>query len=82
MKKKAKKILILSIGIIFIIFGLIGLFLPFLQGIIFLFIGLFLISFCFPPVRSWINKHTEKYPRLFPIIEKVEKWMAKIIGEI
>lgn len=82
MKRKAKKILVLAIGSIFIIFGLLGLFLPFLQGILFLIIGLFIISFCFPKVRLWINEHPKKYPRIFPIIEKVEKWMAKIIGEI
>lgn len=82
MKKKAKKILVLTMGIIFIILGILGLFLPFLQGILFLAIGFILVSLCFPSVRLWANKHIEKSPHLFKTINKVEKWIAKIIGEI
>ena len=82
MKKKVKKVLVLIIGIIFIILGLFGLVLPFLQGIIFLAIGFFLLSFYFPKIRLWINKHTEKYPYLSKKIKKVEVWMTKIIGDI
>lgn len=82
MKRKVKKIFVITIGSIFILFGLLGLFLPFLQGILFLIIGFFIMSFCFPRVRLFINEHTKKYPRISPIIEKVEKWMTKIIGEI
>ena len=80
--KKAKKVLILSVAIIFIILGFFGLVLPFLQGIIFLVIGVFLLSFYSLKARLWIEKHTKKYPRLFSITKKVEAWMAKIIGEI
>ncbi|MES3031843.1 MAG: PGPGW domain-containing protein [Patescibacteria group bacterium] len=82
MRKKAKKILILTVGIIFIIFGLCGLVLPFLQGIIFLFIGFILLSFYFPKSYLWLEKHTEKYPRLFIKIKKVEAWIKKFIGEV
>ena len=82
MIKKAKKVLVLSLGIIFIILGLVGLVLPFLQGIIFLAIGFILVSLCFPKIRFLINQHTKRYPRLFAIINKVEVWMLKLIGEV
>ncbi|MEK7190548.1 MAG: hypothetical protein AAB661_02175 [Patescibacteria group bacterium] len=82
MQKKAKKVLVLTIAIIFIVLGLIGLVLPFLQGILFLAIGLFLLSLYSPSTRLWIEKHTEKYPRLFAIVKKVDNWLTKIIGEI
>jgi len=82
MHKKVKKIIVLTIGIIFILFGLLGLALPFLQGIIFLAIGLILVSFCFPKIRLWINKHTESYPRLSSVVTKMETWIMKFIGEI
>ena len=82
MQKKVKKVLILTVGIIFILLDLVGLVLPFLQGIIFLAIGFILISLCFPKIRLWVNKHTKKYPHLFAVIEKIEKWMIKFIGEI
>ncbi|KKQ04227.1 MAG: hypothetical protein US18_C0002G0006 [Parcubacteria group bacterium GW2011_GWB1_36_5] len=82
MQKKLKKVFVLSIGIIFIILGLFGLVLPFLQGFIFLAIGFFLISFYFPKVYLWIEKHTEKYPSLSIKIKKVEAWIRKFIGEM
>ena len=82
MQKQVKKVLVLTIGIIFIIFGLLGLVLPFLQGIIFLAIGFFLVSLYFPKTYLWIEKHTEKYPRLFIKIKKIEIWIKKFIGEM
>ncbi|MFH1201153.1 MAG: hypothetical protein V1484_02410 [bacterium] len=82
MNKEAKKVLILTAGIIFIILGFLGLVLPFLQGILFLVIGLTLIIFYFPEIRPHIHKHTKKYPSLHAKIEKIEEWLKKIIGEI
>jgi len=82
MRKKIKRAVVLTIGVIFIILGLLGLVLPFLQGVIFLAIGFILLSFHSPKIRLWIEKHTEKYPRLFFITKKIEKWMTKLIGEI
>lgn len=73
---------VLTLGIVFIILGLLGLVLPFLQGILFLIIGFILLSFCFPKVRFLIKKHTEARPHLSPTINKIEAWIAKFIGEI
>ena len=82
MQKKIKRVIVLTIGIIFVIFGVLGLFLPFLQGIIFLFIGLILLSFSSPKIRTLIEKHTNKYPHLFALIKKTENLVTKIFGEI
>jgi uncharacterized membrane protein YbaN (DUF454 family) len=82
MQKQAKKVLVLSIGIIFLILGLVGLVLPFLQGIIFLAIGFFLISLYFPKGYLWMEKHTQKYPRLSNKIKKMEIWIKNFIGEV
>ena len=82
MQKKAKKFIVLTIGIIFIILGFVGLALPFLQGIIFLIIGFLLVSFCSPKFRLWVNKNTERYPHLVAMINKIEKWIGKIVGEV
>ncbi|KKP87401.1 MAG: hypothetical protein UR90_C0006G0004 [Parcubacteria group bacterium GW2011_GWC1_35_8] len=82
MPKEVKRIIVLIVGIIFIILGLLGLVLPFLQGILFLIIGLMLLSLCIPKVRALIKKHTEKQPHLSPIVNKVEAWLTKFIGEI
>ncbi len=82
MKKKVKRVLVLITGIIFILLGLVGSVLPFVQGFIFFAIGFILLSFYFPKIRLWIEKHTEKYPRLFSAIKKIEKWITEIVGEI
>jgi uncharacterized membrane protein YbaN (DUF454 family) len=82
MKRKIKKTLILTLGIIFIILGLLGLVLPVLQGILFLIIGFLLLSLYFPKIRFHIQKHAEKNKHSLSMLNKVEKWIAKIIGEI
>jgi len=82
MQKQAKKILVLTLGIIFIMFGILGLVLPFLQGIIFLAIGFFLLSIYYPRSFEWMEKYTAKYPRLHSKIKKLEIWAKKFIGEI
>lgn len=81
MQRKLKRILIVSLGILFLVLGLVGLVLPFLQGILFLAIGIILVSFSFPKVRTWINKHTEKHPHLASMLNKMERWIKKIVGE-
>jgi len=44
MLKHTKRALVLIVGVFFVLFGIIGLFLPFLQGILFLVIGALLLS--------------------------------------
>jgi len=82
MKKKIKRVLVLTIGIIFVILGFLGLVLPFLQGIIFLAIGTIFLSLYFPKTRLWVEEHTKTYPFLFSAIKKMEVWITKIVGEI
>ena len=82
MRKKIKKVAILGTGVFFIALGVIGLFLPVLQGILFIAIGFLFLSFYFPSHRLKLNKYIEKYPNISKTIEKVEKWLSKIIGEI
>ncbi len=82
MNKKIKKILVVTVAVICLIFGVLGLVLPFLQGILFLAIGFLLLSFAFPQVRFYIEEHTKRYPRLYKVIEKIEGWLQKIIGEV
>ena len=59
MQKHAKRILVLTVGIIFILLGLVGLALPFLQGILFLIIG-FLLSLTLLSANTHINEKTHR----------------------
>ena len=82
MQKKIKKILVLSLGVIFIILGLLGLVLPLVQGILFLVIGSLLLSLCFPKIRELIKKHTENHKHVSSLVIKVETWLVKFIGDM
>ncbi len=82
MRKQAKKILVLGVGIIFIILGLLGLVLPLLQGILFLIIGFMILSLYFPVIRHHIQKQTQKSSHTLSLFDKAEKWIAKFIGEV
>ena len=81
MYKQTKRTLLLLSGILFIILGLLGLALPFLQGFLFLAIGFILLSLHSPKIRVWTDVHTVKYPKIHSAIQKVEKWVIGIIGE-
>ena len=70
----------LAIGITFVILGLIGLVLPFLQGFLFLAVGLIILSLYSPRVRAWTDKHTKRYPRLHAGVLRIEGWVVKVVG--
>jgi len=82
MHKHIKRTFILTLGIIFILLGLLGLALPFLQGLFFLIIGFMLLSLYSPKIRYWVKAHTVKYPKLHRIVEKTDAWLIRIIGEV
>jgi uncharacterized membrane protein YbaN (DUF454 family) len=72
-----KRIGLLIIGWLFIGLGVIGLFLPFMQGILFILIGLAILSSRSEIIRRFLKHLEERHPRLH---ERVEKWKAKIRG--
>jgi uncharacterized membrane protein YbaN (DUF454 family) len=53
------------VGYILIVLGIIGLFTPFLQGILFLSIGSAILSSQSKTFRKIKNRIEKKYPRLF-----------------
>ena len=65
----------------FILLGLAGLVLPFLQGFLFLAIGLVLLSVASRPFGAWMEQHTRKYPKLHSFVEKVQHRVEKFVGE-
>lgn len=64
------------IGWTFLILGIIGFFTPFLQGILFTFIGLTLLSQTSPWAKNLIQKYKERYPKA---AAKSDEWTAKIM---
>lgn len=69
--KNAKKIIRIAAGWTFIVLGLLGLVLPFLQGILFLCIGAFLLAPDVPFFRWAVGKLRKRYPALVARAEAI-----------
>ena len=80
MNKNLKRGLVLAAGFIFLVLGFIGLALPFLQGFLFIAIGLVLLSIASPTVRAWVEHYTRKFPKIHGFVEKVVKRITDVIG--
>ena len=76
-----KKIGILIIGWLFIGLGIIGLFLPILQGILFIIIGLAILSSRSEVVKRFLKHLEERHPHLHELVEiwreKIRNWFKK-----
>jgi uncharacterized membrane protein YbaN (DUF454 family) len=73
MNEKHKHIIILCLGWVFIALGIAGLFLPFLQGIFFLLVGLYLVSVQSHWAKRLLDKISSKHPALKHTIEGARK---------
>lgn len=80
LKKELKRALVLSLATAFLLLGLAGLVLPFLQGWLFLAISAILFSMYSPSMRAWMDKHTVRYPKLHRIVNKAQDWTTKVFG--
>ncbi len=80
LKKKLKKVLVLTLAGVFFVLGLAGLVLPLLQGWLFLAISALLFSMYSPRLRAWIDHHTVKYPQLHKFVGKANDWTTKVFG--
>ena len=82
MARLAKRITILALGWGFIVFGMVGLFLPILQGILFLLIGLALLSIESEIARRILHRLRARYPGLSAKIDHAEqrakRWWLRI----
>ncbi len=82
MVRIAKRIAILALGWAFILFGIVGLFLPVLQGILFLLIGLALLSIESATARRILARLRARYPGLSQRIDLAEqrarRWWLRI----
>jgi uncharacterized protein len=66
MRPLLKKIVVLVLGWFFVLLGIIGLFLPILQGILFILIGLIILS----TEYVWAHHLLEKIKARFPTIAR------------
>jgi len=77
-ENRLKKAGMLIMGWFFVGLGILGLFLPFLQGVLFLMIGLAILSTRSEKVKGLLKYFETRYPhhheRLMVWREKINKW--------
>lgn len=80
MRRHIKRIAIELVGWTFIVVGIIGLFLPILQGILFLLIGLFILSTQYEWARHLLHRIRERFPKIASHFdkarEKAQRWVS------
>ncbi len=64
MNRHAKRVLILMIGWSFILLGIVGLFLPILQGMLFILIGLIILSSEYIWAHHLLSKLRGRFPKI------------------
>ena len=78
MNRRIKRYAILGLGWVFIFLGILGLFLPILQGILFLTIGLILLSRESVWAAAKLDWHKTKYPRFGATYEEAERRATRL----
>lgn len=82
MKAALKRALLLVLGWGFVLVGIAGLFLPVLQGVLMILIGLFILSTEYVWAHHLLEKMKARYPKLAGTLEhakhKGAEWMRRI----
>lgn len=82
MKRHVKRTAFFVVGVFFVLLGIAGLALPFLQGFLFIAVGLILLSISSTRARAWIESHTRRYPKVHAAFGKLEHWILGIVGPL
>ena len=85
MNPYAKRLAILIVGWGFILLGIVGLFLPILQGVLFLVVGLIILSSEYVWAHHLLTQLRERFPKIGHAAEeaarKAAAWMRRISGQ-
>ncbi len=73
MKAQIKRASLIVAGWTFILLGVVGLFLPFMQGILFIFIGLLILSSEYVWAHKLLKKLRAKFPRMSHMVDHAEE---------
>ena len=68
-----KRIFRYTFGIFFLILGVLGLFLPILQGILFIFVGLLILAPESKRIQRLLDKLRKRYPKVFEAAERAKE---------
>jgi uncharacterized membrane protein YbaN (DUF454 family) len=81
-----KRILKIATGWMFVVLGVLGLFLPILQGILFLAIGFSILATEYPWAKRWLDWLRAKFPRYASAFDQAKErssvWIKKFNGAV
>jgi len=81
LKQRIKRWLVLAVGWAFLLLGIAGLFLPILQGVLFILIGLMILSTEYVWAHRVLHRTKERFPRLAQMFDRAEtrarEWLHK-----
>jgi uncharacterized membrane protein YbaN (DUF454 family) len=85
MQPRAKRIWVLIAGWSFILLGIAGLVLPFLQGVLFILVGLIILSSQYAWARLWLAKLRKRFPKTGRFADqaaiKATTWLKRFSGQ-
>jgi uncharacterized membrane protein YbaN (DUF454 family) len=85
MSARIKQVAVIVVGWTFLVLGVLGLFLPFLQGILFLLIGLIILSSEYVWAHHLLNKIRQRFPKIAHMADeasaKAQAWLRRISGQ-
>jgi uncharacterized membrane protein YbaN (DUF454 family) len=81
-KSRLKRIAIYAVGWAFIILGVLGIVLPILQGVIFLLIGLYILSSVSPRAARMLIRLRKRFPRVSDQFERARARAKAVLARI
>ncbi len=80
MKREIRRVVVLAIGWLLIAFGVVGLFLPILQGVLFILLGLAVLSRESEIARRWLQRGRQRYPAADAKLKEWGRWWRTRFG--
>jgi uncharacterized protein len=82
--QRVKPIVMQIVGYAFLVLGVVGLFLPILQGFLFLFVGLLILAKYAPWAQRLLDHLEARYPKFAKVKDQaesaMERWQERIAG--
>jgi uncharacterized membrane protein YbaN (DUF454 family) len=84
-RSRGRRLAILITGWLFVVLGVLGLFLPILQGVLFLAIGFYLLSLESPWAKRLMDRFAARHPKFAAKLEEsreqATRWVLRISGK-
>lgn len=85
MRSAAKRVAVLLLGWGFVLLGIVGLFLPVLQGILFLLVGLVILSSEYVWAHKLLLRLRQRFPSISQKADEAQAraaaWMRRVFGQ-